>query len=136
MNLSLKQVADQKAELEAQAKKIWTDLAEALAARIPESCRKFANEKGWYKSDIDNWWDLPKFLENMVSNTKLGGCNSQKYYEKDLETYGFRSFDDLEIKLKELEHAWAGLMRIEVRKGEGSRVEVCYYAVEFEPTTK
>lgn len=133
MNLSIMQALEQKLALEAEAKKVWTDLAEALATRIPESCRKFANENGWYKGELDGFWTLPRYLEDMTHNTKGGGCNSNKFYENNLKSYGFKNFDDLEIKLKELEHAWAGLMRIEVRKGEGYRVEVCYFAVEFEP---
>jgi hypothetical protein len=131
--MSLKEVADRKAALENEAKQIWNAFASKLAEAIPESCQKFANEKGWHKSELNGFWPLPQFLENMVNNTRLGGCNSDKYYENDLETYGFASFDDLEIKLKDLEQAWTGVMRIEVRKGEGYRVEVCYYAIEFEP---
>ncbi|MCX6715121.1 MAG: hypothetical protein NTX72_04880 [Candidatus Uhrbacteria bacterium] len=130
---SLKSSIERKAALEAEAMKVWTDLAKELAFRIPESCRKFANENGWYKGELDGFWTLPRYLEDMARNTKGGGCNSDKFYENNLEPYGFKNFDDLEIKLKELEHAWAGLMRIDVRKGEGYRVEVCYYAVEFEP---
>jgi hypothetical protein len=133
MRLSIKLAKEQREALEAEAKKVWNDLAEALMARIPDSCRKFATENGWYKCEIDNWWGLPKFLENMVSNSELGSCNSNKYYEKDLEPYGFTSFDDLETKLKELEKVWSDVVRIDIHKSEGHRVEVCYYAIEFEP---
>lgn len=130
--VSLKDSADRKAALEAEAKKVWMDLAEELALRIPESCRKLADDKGWYKGELDGFWLLPKYLEDMVHNTKGGSCNSDKFYVNDLQQYGFQNFDHLEIKFKELEQAWAGLVRIEVRKGEGYRVQVCYYAVEFE----
>jgi hypothetical protein len=135
MNPSIKQAAERKAALEAEAKKVWNDLAEALAARIPESCRKFASEKGWYKSDIDGWWSLPKFLEDLVDNTNLGGGSFTKYDAKDIETYGFVSFDDFESKLKELEQAWVGLVRIDMRRVEKHHIEIGYYTTEFESDT-
>jgi len=133
MNLSLKEVADRKAALENEAKQIWFAFASRLAESIPESCRAFANEKGWYKSESDGFWNLPEFLEQMIHITKFGGGINDKYHKIDLETYGFGSFEDLEIKLKELEQAWANEVRIEICKNDGYRIEVRYYASEFEP---
>lgn len=136
--LSIVDAFAERERFERQAKMVWEQLAERLMALIPDGLHTFANEKGWIKGEtykLDGYWPLPEWLQFMVTNTRAGGCNSDKYREDDLEIYGFESFDDLRAKFEELEAAWNGLIRIEVDDGEGYRVEVCYYATEVTPTT-
>lgn len=131
-NRSIFSVFEQREELAQQAKTLWGAFADRLMKLIPENLHSFATEKGWIKNkmyELDHWWPLPEWLQSLVTNTKSGGCTSDKYRENDLEIYGFESFDDLKKKFRELEQAWQGLVRIQVND-HAYGVEVCYYATD------
>lgn len=147
MSLSIKWVAARSQEieklretLEADKKLAWRKLAEALSAKIPESCHKFADEQEWLvppEGAVISFYELPQWLEHLVTNTSNGGCNENKFSKDDLEIYGFKSFHDLEKGLKELVVAWDGLVRIRIAKGELPwRVTVYWYAAELEANMK
>ena len=132
---SIKHVADQKAALESQATKMWEELAAELAAKIPNSLRAFADDQRWLPNPEQSkaHWRLPNFLWQMVDSTKAGSCCRNDCRKDKLKSYGFKDFDDLKAKLKELELAWDGQVRTEVDTHEGWNAEIHYYATAFEP---
>ena len=128
---SIRSAFTRRQELIEQADEIWDKMAVELAALIPTSMQAYAREKGWIKSGVDGWWDLPEFLQHLVTNTLMGGCNSDKIREDELEGYGFANFTELEAALNDLSQAWSGLVRISFSTGEVYRWEVYFYADEF-----
>ncbi len=132
---SIRESWEHRERLLQEANQVWRQLASELVELIPSSMQKYANEMGWYPSTIGDteYWKLPEFLEYLVTNTLLGSGNSDKIRETELHVYGFTSFDKLEEALRELEQAWKGLVRIEIRKDEGYRWEVYFYAAEIVP---
>lgn len=117
-----------------EADAIWHERAREVAALIPESMHKFADEHGWIKSEVDGWWKLPEFLEHLVGNTQSGGGNSEKIDRPLLSLYGFQTFARLEAGLLELARAWDGLVRIEIDKSSAEdRWDIRYYAAEVTP---
>jgi hypothetical protein len=130
VSLSIRRTADRNEELLAQAKKDWESLAQDLAELIPVSMMIYARQKGWIKNDVDRWWTMSKFLQDLITNTKAGGCCSQKIKDTDLRHYGFASFQELEAGINDLSRAWDGLVRISIHTDEVTW-EVFFYADEY-----
>ena len=127
---SIREAHERREALLREADAIWNKLAEELVALIPSSMQGYAREVGWIKSEIDDWWKFPEFLQYLVSTTLTGGCNSKKFRESTLKTDGFASIDQLNAALQDLQKAWKGIVRVEIDKEDG-KWEVCFYATEF-----
>ncbi len=140
--LSITGTFEKKAELEAQAKKVWTDLAEQLLTLIPDNLEALSSELGFSKIKApslevkitDEMWRFPEWLEYLVTNTKSSpyGCCDNKVKQDQLLDYDCASFDDLKAKLDILQGVWKSLVRIEVDEDELPwLVTIRFYAAEI-----
>lgn len=132
---SIKTAYDKKVELEDEATRVWEDLARELEGRIPNSCRKYAECKSWFERSVLNTsWKLPDWLLRLVEKTKKGEVTSEFVSSIDRAYYGFRNTKELVSGMQELEDAWGGLIRFEVRAN--GCVNIYYTANEFVPTVE
>lgn len=137
---SLKQAAERRDELLAEADRVWRESCLALADAIPPSMHVWAEELGFRRSEAGGieYWRLPEWLLDLIASVdRIPGfaCgNSEKYPEDDLHVYGFADFEALKSGFADLAEAWHGHVSIRIDEGELPwRVTVRYFFAELVP---
>lgn len=131
---------------EVAAAKIWDDLCLDLAARIPKSCRMFAESVNWIRAEDPvnhEAWRLPEQLEKWIFYTKMIGIGAVIEFDKNdnFEEMGFLDCFDVRKKLRALARAWKDVIRIRFysRKDHQGRMEslaMIIHVVEYEKPKK
>ncbi len=125
---------------EAAVKKQWEDVAMHLAKRIPASCRTFGEKLNWIRSDnpaLHDSWILPTSLEDWILLTeKYGFGRSVNIRSDELDNTGFTDLEDALKKLRSLQRAWRGRVRIVIQcfkfKGKIDLITMTFYMCGFE----
>lgn len=128
--LSIKAAFEERERLEQKVQAIWQDLAYELVKLIPQSMQRFAKEEHWIRDEVACWWQLPEFLNSLVSYARLRHPKIENYAEDALASYGFENFEELKAGFRELELAWNGLISIKFQSS-GRQLRVYFYASEI-----
>ncbi len=111
---SLAELFIQHDQLLSEAEKLIVDRAEALLAKVPESCQTFVTECfcGYDPEAFAQW------LGHLVKNTRNGyGCDGDIHLSGNTPhpQQSFKTSDEALAALKELEEAWKGQISLHPR---------------------
>lgn len=138
-NLSLKKAVEVRDALLAEAELGWCRYLKQLELLIPASMHAWAQKKEFVETIVlgERLWNLPRHIDSVVEAvpfTKDGypGGVKEKYFEAEVEPYGFATLEDFKCGFLELAAVWDGIIRIRLVHEE-YKLEVWYYAAELTP---
>lgn len=111
MVLSMKVAINAREEAERCIKEKWGNFIYAFIASIPQSCRKFFDERAAFSNPESTL----KWFDDLIANTREGMYNEVDITGEDLLiANGFSSYEDLRAAMHELEEVWDHNVQIAV----------------------